>query len=397
VFPKFLVTRLENGELCVTCHTKRGWPGSSHSTSTATWNGAGENPWPTGPFTTVGQNACLNCHMPHSAVEPVRLFRRDPPEDICLVCHNGNVASTDVASQLSKPYHHPVLETSGIHDAAEDVFAMTRHVYCADCHNPHAVNPSAASPPDVAGTQEFVSGIDLAGAFVNPAPFAYQICFKCHGLQEQQAPRVVRWDNTTNVRLEIHSANPSYHPVTAVGQNPNVASLIPPLTPTSMIYCHDCHNTDEAPSPAPDTPLGPHGSVNPPILEREYPLHDFVQQSPAAYALCYKCHDEQALEDVSSFEHKRHLQNADAPCVACHDPHGSRTNTHLINFLRFDETGTPVVTPSPSTGRLEFIDEGVRRGRCYLSCHGEDHCFRSYIGPDKNLLCDCGAVPIECN
>jgi hypothetical protein len=56
-----------------------------------------------------------------------------------------------------------------------------------------------------------------------------------------------------------------------------------------------------------------------------------------------------------------------------------------------------VVTPSPSTGRLEFIDEGVGRGRCYLSCHGEDHCFRSYIGPDKNLLCDCGAVPIECN
>jgi predicted CXXCH cytochrome family protein len=383
LFPKFLVATSENGQLCVTCHLKNGWVGSSHATSSAQWNGSGEDPWPGSPYPTVGQNACLNCHTPHSAAHPQRLLRRQPEEDICLVCHNANVAQTDVAAQLSKPYHHPVIETSGTHDPAEDPVTMNRHAFCADCHNPHAVNAAPGAPPIVSGRQEFVRGIDVGGVPVYPAQFAYEVCYKCHGLAEAAAPRVIRLDNTTNVRLETQPSNPSFHPVTAVGTNPNVRSLISPLTPTSRIYCHDCHNTDEAPSPTPTTPLGPHGSTNPPILEREYPLHDFVQQSSTAYAMCYKCHDENRLEDVSAFEHKRHLQNADAPCVACHDPHGSRINTHLINFLRFDENGLEVVRPSTQTGRLEYIDQGVERGQCYLNCHGEEHCPKSYLGQDK--------------
>jgi hypothetical protein len=228
----------------------------------------------------------------------------------------------------------------------------------------------------------------VGGSSIAQAQFAYEICFKCHGLAEASNPRVIRLDNETNIRLEIHPTNPSYHPVAAVGRNSDVRSLIPPLTETSRIYCHDCHNTDEASAPGPDTPLGPHGSTEFPILERQYPLHDFVQQSAAAYALCYNCHYEDDLEDVSAFEHKRHLQNADAPCVACHDPHGSRTNTHLINFLRFDENGSEVVRPSIQTGRLEYIDDGNRRGTCYLNCHGEEHCPKTYDGPDKgDTLC----------
>ena len=391
-FQKFLVTTVENGELCVTCHLKDGWPGSSHATSPAQWNGSGEDPWPGSPYPSVGQNACISCHTPHSATHPERLLRRDPEEEICLACHTGNVASTNVAVQLAKPSHHPVIETSGIHDPPEDPLVMDRHVFCADCHNPHAVNSSGAQAPDVSGRQLFVRGIDLSGTPIEPALFAYEVCFKCHGLAEAPLPRVIRLDNTTNVRLEIHASNPSFHPVTAVGTNPDVSSLIPPLLPSSQIYCHDCHNTDEAPAPGPTTPLGPHGSTNGPILEREYPLHDFVSQSSAAYALCYKCHDEDRLEDDSAFEHKRHLQNADAPCVACHDPHGSRTNTHLINFLRFDENGTEVVRPvpagNPGAGRLEYIDDGIERGTCFLFCHNEIHCPKSYIGQDKDQDCD---------
>jgi predicted CXXCH cytochrome family protein len=387
-FPKFLVASVENGDLCVRCHAKNGWGGSSHATSTAQWNGNGEDPWPGLALSTVGQNACLNCHTPHSAALPERLLRRTPEEEVCLVCHNGNVAATDVAGHLAKPSHHPVIETSGIHDPPEDPITMDGHVACADCHNPHAVNSAAADAPNVSGRQEYVRGVDVGGAPIAEAQFAYEICFKCHGLAEATNPRVIRLDNETNVRLEIHPANPSYHSVTAVGRNPDVRSLIPPLTESSRIYCHDCHNTDEESVPGPDTPLGPHGSTESPILAAEYPLHDLVQQSAAAYALCYKCHYEDDLEDVSAFEHKRHLQNADAPCVACHDPHGSRTNTHLINFLRFDENGTEVVGPSIQTGRLEYIDEGNGRGTCYLNCHGEEHCPKTYIGPDKgDTLC----------
>ncbi|MBW2313008.1 MAG: hypothetical protein JRH10_02370 [Deltaproteobacteria bacterium] len=385
--PKFLVHTIEDGELCTTCHAKNGWPGSSHAVSAATWNGSGDDPWPGSAFGTVSQNACLSCHQPHSAEHALRLLKRDPTEDVCLTCHNGNVAETDVAAELAKISHHPIVETSGTHDPVEDPLSMTRHVFCADCHNPHAVNPTPASAPDVSGRQEHVRGVDLAGMPIPEAQFAYEVCFKCHGLAEQPSPRVVRLDHVTNVRLEISSTNPSYHPVAAVGTNPNVVTLIPPLTASSRIYCHDCHSTNEFASIS--APTGPHGSIHEPILERAYPLHDFVSQSPAEYALCYKCHDEEAIEDDASFEHKKHIQNADAPCVACHDPHGSRTNTHLINFLRFDENGTEVVSPSPSTGRLEFNDLGNGRGECYLSCHDEDHCPRSYDGPDKDEIGDC--------
>jgi len=387
--PKFLVEPVQNGTLCVSCHSKNGWLESSHALSTATWNGEGQNPWPAGPFGTVAENACLNCHTPHAAPHAERLLVRNPPESVCLACHNGNVAATDVETQLLKPNHHPVVETSGIHDPPEDPLFMQRHVFCADCHNPHAVNPTPASPPTVPGVQQHVRGVDLGGTPIPEAQFAYEVCFKCHGLAEAPSPRVIRHDNVTNVRLEIHSSNPSYHPVTAIGTNPNAITLRPPLTPSSQIFCHDCHNTDDSQSPPPDVALGPHGSFHEPILARAYPLTDFVSESPAAYALCYGCHDRDILENDANFEHKKHLQSADAPCAACHDPHGSRNNTHLINFLLFDAVGNTVVTPSPSTGRLEYNDLGGNRGECYLMCHGEDHCPRSYVGSDEGVIGDC--------
>ncbi|MFQ5415422.1 MAG: cytochrome c3 family protein, partial [Myxococcota bacterium] len=182
LLPKFLVASIENADLCVACHVKNGWVGSSHSTSTAQWNGSGEDPWPGLEFSTVGQNACLNCHTPHSAPIPERLLVRAPVEQVCLACHNGNVAGTDVGAQLAKPEHHPVIETSGVHDPAESPLTMDRHVFCADCHNPHAVRSATATAPAVSGKQHFVRGVDLGGAPVEEAQFAYEVCFKCHGL-----------------------------------------------------------------------------------------------------------------------------------------------------------------------------------------------------------------------
>jgi len=176
---------------------------------------------------------------------------------------------------------------------------------------------------------------------------------------------------------------------TAVGTNPSAITLIPPLTPSSRIYCHDCHNTDAAVSPSPSTARGPHGSIHAPILERTYSLSDPTHFDESTYEMCFKCHDSGVLRDDAAFPHKRHLENADAPCAACHDPHGSRSSTHLINFLVFDENGAQVVTPSASTNRLEFQDLGNGRGRCYLMCHGEDHCPREYDGPDKSFIGDC--------
>ncbi|RMF23324.1 MAG: hypothetical protein D6760_05560, partial [Deltaproteobacteria bacterium] len=78
-------------------------------------------------------------------------------------------------------------------------------------------------------------------------------------------------------------------------------------------------------------------------------------------------------------EHKKHIQGEKAPCSICHDPHGisitqgtTVNNTHLINF------DTSIVQADPKTGRLEFQDDGTRKGRCYLRCHGQSHSPKTY-------------------
>ena len=64
---KFLAVPNTASALCLTCHLKSGWSSSDHKLSTATWNGAGSNPWPHTSATTVAANACESCHRPHTA------------------------------------------------------------------------------------------------------------------------------------------------------------------------------------------------------------------------------------------------------------------------------------------------------------------------------------------
>jgi hypothetical protein len=74
-----------------------------------------------------------------------------------------------------------------------------------------------------------------------------------------------------------------------------------------------------------------------------------------------------------SFEHRLHVVDQHAPCSACHDPHGisaiqgnAPNNSHLINF------DLSIVSPNNS-GRLEYIDDGLFTGQCFLRCHGVVH------------------------
>ena len=41
--------------------------------------------------------------------------------------------------------------------------------------------------------------------------------------------------------------------------------------------------------------------------------------------------------------------------------------------MLIDTFGNTVVSPSSTTGRLEYNSLGVGSGECYLECHGEDH------------------------
>lgn len=368
-FGKFLVTDNAYSALCTTCHKKTNWSSSSHATSSRFWNGVPPDPWPHSDYNQVDLNGCENCHRPHSAGHPARLLNAVAEEANCLPCHNGNVAQANIETELLKLTSHPVGSTTGAHDPTENTLTATRHVECTDCHNPHRAASGNSSAPFVTGPLQGVSGIDSSGSPVSQAQYQYEICFKCHADGSNiPAPTIPRQIPEPNLRLRFNPSNASYHPVEATGKNPSVPSLLSPYTTSSVIYCTACHNNNNGPGAGGIGPSGPHGSINEFLLERNLDTRDRSRESPQTYALCYKCHDRQSILNNESFKrHKKHVEEEDAPCTVCHDPHGTSANTHLINF------DISVVTPSKASGLLKFEDLGDRRGRCYLTCHGEDH------------------------
>jgi predicted CXXCH cytochrome family protein len=366
----FLLVSNQYSELCFSCHDRDFWSFSSHSTSTATWNGSSPDPWPHSDYLNVAENACENCHNPHNAGNSQRLLNELAEEDNCLSCHNGNVASTNVLAQLAKPYLHNVYAYNLDHDAAEDPLVLSMHVECEDCHNPHAVNNAPALAPAANGRLSGVSGVDQSGNPVDPIQYAYELCYRCHADSPAKPTSLTtRQIEQNNVRLEFDPANPSHHAVNASGANPNVPSLIAPLAESSIIYCTDCHASDGSSSPS-----GPHGSIYPAQLKYQYLRADNTMESATAYELCYACHSRASILNDESFgSHEEHIRDIRTPCNACHDPHGishtqgnSTNNTHLINFDR------SIVSPSMN-GLLYFEDLGVFSGRCYLNCHGQNH------------------------
>lgn len=382
-YGKFLVSPNQYSSLCAACHNPTGWPGSAHATSSATNGGNGPNPWPYAPYKTVAENGCENCHHPHGASGRQRLLNSAIEEENCLNCHNGNVASKDIQTELKKTYRHPVESTVGVHDPKEDFTrAVGIHVECPDCHNPHRANNSpGAGAPFVSGSLQGVKGINASGQQVAESTYLYEICYKCHGDNNVlSSSPISRQIQQINVRLEFDPGNPSYHPIGNIGKNSNVPSLLSPYTVNSKIFCTDCHNSDDNPNNGGIGPKGPHGSINKYILERSYSTSDNTRESSFAYALCYKCHDRNSILNNRSFKyHQMHIVSQNAPCSVCHDPHGisssqgnSRNNGNLINF------DTSVVGPSSQNGQILFEDLGTFTGRCTLRCHGKDHYQRSY-------------------
>lgn len=375
-YGKFLVQSNKDGALCTSCHIKNFWNQSSHSNSISTWNSIGLDPWPNSNWVTVASNACQNCHRPHTAGKPERLLNYALEEDTCLVCHNGHVAQKDVQAEFHKYSRHPVTATSDIHDPAEPAVIDKRHVECADCHNPHATQSAATS---VMGPLTGVRGVNSAGVEVNPANNEYEICFRCHADSfYKPAAKTFRTHDQTNVRMEFDLANPSYHPVVGPGKNQEVASLIPPLTTSSLIKCTDCHNNSSGPNAGGMGPNGPHGSSYSPLLERQYVTTDPNPYSSASYALCFKCHSESYVMNDIRFPHNTHSRDNNTACNVCHDPHGvSATQGNIVNNSALINFDANVVSPN-SNGRLFYESLGASAGSCYLSCHDKDHDPLSY-------------------
>lgn len=386
---KFMRMDPIKGALCTTCHRPTGWPsltpnpGHGHASSTKTWDGTGTNPWPSGGYTTVQDNACLNCHRSHAAGHGKGLLAQSGEAANCTVCHSGTVANTNFNfnSEFAKPFRHPIDIDPWTHTPKEDASLMTRHVSCADCHNGHAADASTATVPNVSGPLKGVRGIDQAGSPVAVASFEQEVCYKCHGMSSATTTGIQRQDNVRNARLQFDPANISFHPVAAQGKNLTIPSTSfvsgLGLTASSRIGCGSCHNNNGWTAGG-TQPAGPHGSIYAPLLERNYNTASAVIESPTEFAMCYKCHDRTTLTvDVAGkFPHAKHLNNSISPtsCATCHDAHGSRTQANLINFVTLDTLNNPVVTQSG----VNPITFNPAAKSCTLMCHGIDHSPKTY-------------------
>lgn len=371
-YGKFLVMNPANGALCTTCHLETGWNNSVHFVP--------NNP----QFAQMTTQACNSCHVSHNAQSPAQLLKLNE-ETLCFSCHDGvqNAdwevnGATNLVNVFQKVSVHPITFSSGVHQAGEGPInsipvptmflpeqspIAPRHVECVDCHNSHAVS-DVNGVGQINGALRQVWGIGIDGLKVDVAQYEYQICLKCHG-DSQNLPA-----GTKSKRREMALTNASYHPVFGVGRNTDVPGLLSPWTTSSVLNCTDCHGNSD-----PFGVQGPHGSDYAPLLKANYEQGEGRMESPLAYALCYTCHDRNTLYNPSQSYfpyHTEHVVNSNLSCKLCHNSHGS-DQKYLIWFNEND----PNISRSPS-GRLEFVELGLHRGRCYITCHGVVHDPREY-------------------
>ncbi len=254
-----------------------------------------------------------------------------------------------LSSVFSLPFTHPVSEHAF---SRFDPGAVT----CSSCHAPHRGSPQLEATA-IGAPGRRVSTRDLA-------QFEFELCASCHGRAG------VKTQSATDISRLLNPNNRSYHPIEAPSMEGS-ASILSTLSGTE-IDCTDCHGNSD-----PAGPAGPHGSRVQFILRAAYTTVDGSPESPAAYSLCYTCHERDRVLDSPAFpEHRRHIVERRASCATCHNPHGSVANRSLIRFG--EETVVSGVSPSASTGRLAFTSSTAGSGTCYLTCHGRDHAPETY-------------------
>jgi predicted CXXCH cytochrome family protein len=381
-YGNFLVVS-DTSTLCLVCHKPGNWGSSAHAISstivplaiTARIAATSKTHPAKARVSTIAAVGCENCHMNHKAGSKQHLLQSAAPEQNCLVCHNGVTAKKNIVSDFQKLSIHPITLNSQTHSPVEDpVNPQTRHVVCADCHDAHSATATTAVAPNAPGALAGVTGVAAAGGIIQPLHNEYELCFRCHADSLARGPATVsRQFVQTNTRLQFSAASQSFHPVVTIGKNQNsVPSLISPWTVNSQTYCTDCHNSDSGPNAGGSGANGPHGSIFSPILERNLAITDYQPESPAAYALCYKCHDRNKVLSSLSFRfHEKHVVEQKTACTTCHDSHGVATAPHLINF------NTTYVTNS-SLGMVRYTSTGLFKGNCTLSCHGKEHKNTAY-------------------
>ncbi|NQV50280.1 MAG: hypothetical protein HQ507_07270, partial [Candidatus Marinimicrobia bacterium] len=256
----FLRVSNQRSEICLECHHMQNWELSTH--------GNAQNPL----HAELEEVACLQCHEIHTLPTNAKLLRADE-NTLCLSCHDGSSDdSREIASiknleeVFEKTFTHPIRinpNVTGVgYGSTTDSpwnfgLANDRFVRCGDCHNPHAVSGKNISPV-LDGSLAFVKGVDAIGFNKDQAEFEYEVCYKCHGQNQN-----VKSGN--DVARLFSVGNRSFHPVENLGLSGSVPSLKPGWSEQSLITCSDCHGNDDKYGPQ-----GPHGSSIPHILSAPY-------------------------------------------------------------------------------------------------------------------------------
>lgn len=284
-----------------------------------------------GHATTSGTKAlCETCHDPHGSDNRSLLAWTRPADfsagvagerdnrsssavgsNLCLQCHgNGTLGvqapgASDVATAISLTYGHNVDDYIGRHSDREDALTSTsRHVECADCHDPHAaqagmhtlgsseagtalLGATGVSPVWGGGNWTTASGYE-ATRIVGSDSYEAYVCLRCHStysdmkltFQTVVDPTLgytqIIGVNSTDLSREFNPANQSGHNI--VGSRTNFPKEGPSdglaydwpfpsdtqafrggtgLTKNSMLTCTDCHSSEVG------GVSGPHGSSTP--------------------------------------------------------------------------------------------------------------------------------------
>ena len=430
VAQNFLVRDSSNAQMCLACHDPNrvvqgqvnpltGWANNIHATAT---NQVSPDVH-VGSYVAVGVNACTSCHMSHQAVGPARLLRpatpaapaNDAATQDCMTCHNGgtlvNPAAPNVMAEIAGTgkIGHLLPSGNNFHDANEAaVLNNNRHATCVDCHNAHASSQvtAFAAPPLLRPSQANTTGVNLADGTtaLTPAINQFENCLRCHGASVGKqrlitygyAPmRVVAAPDALNIIPEFFSTATSSHPVThdRTSPLPQPSLLVNMLNQNgtasgrlvgSRIFCTDCHNSDDNREFGGTGPNGPHGSIYPHILERNYqfsqaaipggtvtnlfPNPDLTGTGP--YAMCAKCHDlAQILANTSFSKHNLHVAQKGFSCSVCHTAHGMGAVSPSVTGERMVNFDVNVVSPNGAAP----ISYNHASQTCTLTCHGVAH------------------------
>lgn len=355
------------GQICKDCHNVSStWESSIHMSSNASINISEDNYY----ASTLIQNSCKNCHLPHDAKAVPLLYSNE--ENLCFKCHDGTLQNaSNIKSLLFSTSKHNVIGYSNIHSENESILSDNIHVECSDCHNSHemAKTDKSSIAPYVKGANIKVAGVNYNGNTLNNVNYEYEICFRCHSQNAVTPIATSRIYNSNDTRLDFSPNNISFHPVVASRNNSSVPSLLSQYTQSSLIYCTDCHASD-----GPNAPKGPHGSSYQFMLKKYYNREKSqkitnpitAQFLSSQYSLCAECHNmDQVINSHSSMNNGHVLKYTS--CNTCHDPHGfeggnEENNSFLINF------NTDVILPN-SNNVSTITMTGFGHGECNLKCH----------------------------